>query len=131
MATAKKAAPKTAVKKTVTKQMSVLKPIKETFNKTTLVAHLVEASGAEPKTVKAVLGSLEEAILASLSKKGAGEFTWPGVFKVAATHVPAKRLARALTHSPKSSACLPPSPHRSRSKLASSRRSRTPLCNRR
>ena len=96
MATAKKAPPKAAAKKTVTKPVTALKPIKETFNKTTLVAHLVQASGAEAKTVKAVLGSLEAAILASLSKKGAGEFTWPGVFKVAATHVPAKKARKGI-----------------------------------
>jgi nucleoid DNA-binding protein len=96
MATAKKAAPKAAAKKTVTKPVSVLKPIKETFNKTSLVAHLVQTSGAEPKMVKAVLGSLEATIFASLSKKGAGAFTWPGVLKVTATHVPAKKARKGV-----------------------------------
>ena len=97
MATAKKTAPKAAAKKTAAaKPVSVLKPIKETFNKTSLVAHLVQASGADAKTVKAVLGTLEATILASLSKKGAGEFTWPGVFKVAATHVPAKKARKGI-----------------------------------
>ncbi|MDP3351407.1 MULTISPECIES: HU family DNA-binding protein [unclassified Hydrogenophaga] len=105
MATAKKAAPKAAPKKTVAKAapkkvaakpVGVNKPIKETFNKTSLVAHLVQASGADAKTVKAVLGSLEATMLASISKKGAGAFTWPGVFKVAATHVPAKKARKGV-----------------------------------
>lgn len=96
MATAKKAAPKAAAKKTVTKPVSVLKPIKETFNKTSLVAHLAQTSGAEPKMVKAVLGSLEATIFASLSKKGVGAFTWPGVLKVTATHVPAKKARKGV-----------------------------------
>ena len=105
MATAKKAAPKAAPKKTVAKAapkkvaakpVGVNKPIKETFNKTSLVAHLVQASGADAKTVKAVLGSLEATMLASISKKGAGAFTWPGVLKVTATHVSAKKARKGV-----------------------------------
>lgn len=94
MATAKKAAAKAATKKTAPKAApktaassgSALKPIKETFNKTTLVAHLAQTSGVEPKNVKAVVAALEATILASIAKKGAGAFTWPGVLKVSATH---------------------------------------------
>ena len=96
MATAKKAAPKAAPKKNVTKPVGVLKPIKETFNKTGLLAHLVQTSGAEPKMVKAVLGALEATMLASISKKGAGAFTWPGVLKVSATHIPAKKARKGV-----------------------------------
>ena len=94
--TTPKTAPKTAATKTVNEPMTTIKPIKATFNKTSLVAHLVQASGAEAQTVKAVLGALEAAILGSLSKNGAGEFTWPGVFKVAATHVPAKKARKGI-----------------------------------
>jgi hypothetical protein len=92
---ASKASPK-AVAKAATKSAAPLKPIKEVFNKTSLVAHLAQASGAEPKTVKAILGSLEATILASLSKKGAGAFTWPGVVKIQATHVPAKKARKGI-----------------------------------
>lgn len=113
MATAKKAVPKAAAKKSAAKTKAVkaapkvapkaaqqgtgaLKPIKETFNKTSLVNHLVQASGAEAKTVKAVLGSLEATIHASLSKKGAGAFTWPGVLKITALQVPAKKARKGI-----------------------------------
>ena len=103
MATAKKAAPKAAPKKiapkaakVAAKPVSVLKPIKETFNKTTLVAHLAQTSGVEPKNVKAVVAALEATILASIAKKGAGAFTWPGVLKVSATHVPAKKARKGI-----------------------------------
>ncbi len=104
MATAKKAAAKAATKKTAPKAApktaassgSALKPIKETFNKTTLVAHLAQTSGAEPKNVKAVVAALEATILASIAKKGAGAFTWPGVLKVSATHVPAKKARKGI-----------------------------------
>jgi nucleoid DNA-binding protein len=40
--------------------------------------------------VKAVIAALEEATLASVSKKGAGEFTLPGLLKIVAQKVPAK-----------------------------------------
>ena len=104
MATAKKAAAKAATKKTDPKAApkpaassgSALKPIKETFNKTTLVAHLAQTSGVEPKNVKAVVAALEATILASIAKKGAGAFTWPGVLKVSATHVPAKKARKGI-----------------------------------
>lgn len=104
MATAKKAAAKAATKKTAPKAApktaassgSALKPIKETFNKTTLVAHLAQTSGVEPKNVKAVVAALEATILASIAKKGAGAFTWPGVRKVSATHVPAKKARKGI-----------------------------------
>lgn len=89
--TAAKAAPKAAAK-----PATALKPIKETFNKTSLVNHLVLASGADAKTVKAVLGSLEATIHASLSKKGAGAFTWPGVIKITALQVPAKKARKGI-----------------------------------
>jgi nucleoid DNA-binding protein len=67
-----------------------MKPIKAALNKTTLIAHLAENSGVEPKAVKAVLTALEATTLASMSKKGIGEFTLPGLLKVIAQKVPAK-----------------------------------------
>ena len=70
---------------------AALKPIKTAFNKTTLVAHLAEESGVEPKATKAVLAALEAAILGSVHKKGSGEFTLPGVLKIGLQQVPAKK----------------------------------------
>ena len=94
-ATAKSAAApaKTAAAK---KAPAAVKPVKEPFNKTTLVAHLAEQSGVEPKSVKAVLAALEGAILASVHKKGSGEFTLPGLLKISLHQVEArkKRLAK-------------------------------------
>lgn len=82
-------AKKAAAKKTVVAKPTV-KPIKTALNKTSLVAHLVEASGVESKSVKAVLAALEATTLAAVSKKGVGEFTLPGLMKVMAQKVPAK-----------------------------------------
>ncbi|WP_342720833.1 HU family DNA-binding protein [Acidovorax sp. FHTAMBA] len=70
---------------------TALKPIKTAFNKTTLVAHLAEQSGVEPKAAKAVLAALEAAILGSVHKKGSGEFTLPGVLKIGLQQVAAKK----------------------------------------
>lgn len=82
---AAKPAPKAAPAK------PAMKPIKAAFNKTTLAAHLAENSGVEPKAVKAVMAALEATTLASMSKKGIGEFTLPGLLKVIAQKVPAKK----------------------------------------
>jgi len=86
---AKKAAP--AVKKSVAVAATPLKPIKDTFTKASLTVHLAERSGVEPKAAKALLAALEETVLASIHKKGAKEFTLPGLLKVVAQDVPAKK----------------------------------------
>ena len=73
-----------------TTEVAELKPIKMSFTKASLVAHLAEQSGVEAKSVKAVMAALEAATLASVNKKGIGEFTLPGLLKVTAQKVPAK-----------------------------------------
>jgi len=70
---------------------AALKPIKTAFSKTSLVAHLADTAAVDPKAAKAVMAALEATILASVSKKGLGEFTLPGLIKIAAQHVPAKK----------------------------------------
>jgi len=90
--TAAKPAVKPAAKKVVAakKVAAAPKAIKAALNKTQLIAYIVEQSGVEAKAVKAVLASLETSVLGSVDKKGAGEFTLPGLFKVAVQKVPAK-----------------------------------------
>ena len=70
---------------------TALKPIKESFNKTSLINHLADVASQEPKAVKAVMGALEATMLASVNKKGAGSFTLPGLLKITALQVPAKK----------------------------------------
>ena len=86
---AKKAAAP-AVKKPVA-AAAPLKPIKDSFTKASLTIHLAERSGVEPKAAKALMAALEETVLASIHKKGAKEFTLPGLLKVVAQDVPAKK----------------------------------------
>lgn len=76
--------------------LAPLKPIKTAFNKTTLHAHLADVAGVEPKAVKAVMSALEATMVASLSKKGLGEFTLPGLLKITAQAVPAKKKRRGV-----------------------------------
>jgi len=95
MATAKKAAPVKAAAKAKAAP-AAQKPIKDVLNKTTLVAHIAEASGVVPKDVRAVLAALEGAVAGSVHKKGAGSFTLPGLLKISAVQVPAKAKRKGI-----------------------------------
>jgi nucleoid DNA-binding protein len=68
-----------------------LKPIKDSFTKASLTVHLAERAGVEPKAAKALMAALKETVLALVHKKGAKEFTLPGLLKVVAQDVPAKK----------------------------------------
>jgi nucleoid DNA-binding protein len=73
-----------------------MKPIKESFNKSGLVNHLAASAGVEPKAAKAVLAALEGTMVASINKKGVGSFTLPGLLKVTAVAVPAKKARKGI-----------------------------------
>lgn len=68
----------------------VVKPIKEVLSKTDLTRHLADRSGVEPRVVKAVLAAFEAVVLGTVHKKGAGQFTLPGLLKITVQAVPAK-----------------------------------------
>jgi nucleoid DNA-binding protein len=87
----KKAAETAAVKAPAAKTTVALKPIKTAFNKTSLTAHLAETSGVDLKSAKALMAALEATVLASINKKGAGSFTLPGLLKITAQAIPAKK----------------------------------------
>jgi len=72
------------------------KPIKESLTKSGLIAHIAEVSDVPTKDVRAVLAALEGAMHGSISKKGAGSFTLPGVLKITATKVPAKPKRKGI-----------------------------------
>jgi len=91
----KKAAPKKAAGKPAAKQASA-KPIKEALGKSGLVSYISEQSGVASRDVRAVLASLETAVHGSVSKKGAGSFTLPGLLKITAVNVPAKPKRKGI-----------------------------------
>ncbi|CAJ6784123.1 histone-like DNA-binding protein [Burkholderia pseudomallei] len=90
---AKKAAPakKVVAKKAVAKALAAPTPLKDKFTKASLATHIAERAAVEVKAVKAVLAALENVVLGSIHKKGAGEFTLPGLLKITAQAVPAKK----------------------------------------
>ncbi|MGI8561897.1 MAG: HU family DNA-binding protein [Luteimonas sp.] len=92
---AKKAAKKAAPKKAAAKP-AAMKPIKEPLSKSGLVAQISDHSGVAAKDVRAVMNSLEAAAHASLSKKGAGTFTLPGMLKITSVSVPAKPKRKGI-----------------------------------
>ena len=94
-APAKKAAPKAAAK-AAAPGAAPMKPIAKPLTKSGLIAHLAEFAAVEAKAVKAVLVGLEQTILASLHKKGARSFTWPGLLKATAVAVPAKPARKGV-----------------------------------
>ena len=87
---AKKAAPKAAAKP------AAPKPIKEALSKSGLVAHIADATGVAAKDVRAVMAALEGAVHGSVSKKGAGSFTLPGLLKITSVSVPAKPKRKGI-----------------------------------
>jgi nucleoid DNA-binding protein len=89
-ATTKKAAPKAAAKP------AAIKPIKEPLSKSGLVAHIADNTGLASRDVRSVLGALEGAVAGSVSKKGAGTFTLPGLLKITAVNVPAKPKRKGI-----------------------------------
>jgi len=91
----KKATKKPAAKKAATKPASP-KAIKETLTKSGLVSHLAESSGVAAKDVRAVLASLDDTIAGSMSKRGVGSFTLPGMLKITATKMPAKARRKGI-----------------------------------
>ena len=86
----KSTAKKTTKAKAAPKAAPAIKPIKDAFSKSALIAHLAEQASVETKHVKAVLAALEQTVLGAVHKKGAGNFTLPGLFKINAVNVPAK-----------------------------------------
>jgi len=88
---AAKAAPKAAAK-----AGEPMKPIAKPLSKQGLVAHIAERAAVDLKTVKSVIVSLEETILASLHKKGARAFVWPGLFKATTVVVPPKPARKGI-----------------------------------
>ena len=88
----KKAAPA----KTIATKPASAKPIKEALTKSGLIAHIAEVSEVATKDVRAVLAALEGAIHGSVSKKGIGQFTLPGMMKITATKVAAKPKRKGI-----------------------------------
>ena len=93
MAKAKKSARKPA-KKSAPK--SAAKPVKSVLSKSALIHHLAGTTGAAAKDVRAVFGALEETFRVSICKKGPRTFVLPGILKITAVAVPAKKARKGV-----------------------------------
>ena len=89
MAKAKKSARKTAPK-------VAAKPIKGVLSKSALIRHLAGTTGAAAKDVRSIIAALEETIHATIGKKGGRTFVLPGLFKISAVNVPAKKARKGI-----------------------------------
>ena len=95
-APAKKAAPVAAKAAAPNVKPAPMKPIAKPLGKQGLLAHLAEAAAVDLKAVKAVVANLEATILASLHKKGARGFVWPGLFKATLVSTPARPARKGI-----------------------------------
>jgi len=97
---AKKPAAKKAAAPVAAKAPNVkpgpMKPITKPLSKQGLLAHLAESASVDLKAAKAVLANLEATILASLHKKGARGFVWPGLFKATLVATPARPARKGI-----------------------------------
>ena len=93
MAKAKKSAKKPARKAA---PKSTAQSVKGVLSKSALVHHLAGTSGAAAKDVRAVIAALEDTIRASISKKGPRTFVLPGLLKISAVAVPAKKARKGI-----------------------------------
>jgi len=93
---ATKAVKKAAPKKAAAAKPAAPKPIKEALTKSGLASHIAESTGVAAKDVRAVLGALEATVQGSVSKKGAGSFTLPGLLKITVVKVPAKPKRKGI-----------------------------------
>jgi len=104
-APAKKApAKKVAAKKAPAKKVAAKKaapkkatgPIKEKMTKSQILNEIATATDLNRKQVSAVMDELESLIARSVSKKGLGEFTVPGLMKVVTVKKPARKARKGI-----------------------------------
>jgi nucleoid DNA-binding protein len=96
MAKAKKSARKSAKKPTRKAAPKAPPSVKTVLTKSQLVAHLADAAKVAAKDVRELLAALEETIRASISKKGPRTFVLPGILKITAVAVPARKARKGI-----------------------------------
>ena len=96
MAKAKKSVKRPARKPARKSARKAPPSIKTVLTKSALVAHLAEAAQVAGKDVRALLAALEETIRVSISKKGPRTFVLPGLLKITAVAVPAKKARKGV-----------------------------------
>lgn len=99
---AAKSAPKAAAKKAPAKKVVAAAPKKITaaittkLSKSQVLLAVSEATSLTRKQVGSVLDELESMISRSISKKGLGEFTLPGLLKITTVKKPARKARKGI-----------------------------------
>jgi nucleoid DNA-binding protein len=99
---AAKAAPKAAAKKAPAKKVVAAAPKKNTaaittkLSKSQVLLAISEATSLTRKQVGSVLDELESMVSRSISKKGLGEFTLPGLLKITTVKKPARKARKGI-----------------------------------
>lgn len=73
-----------------------IRPVKSRLTKSALLSMIAEDCGLSRKQVADVLSGLEAAMLGSVHPNGAGEFMYPGLFKVVLRKVPARKAGTLI-----------------------------------
>ena len=94
--TKKKAAKKAPAKKPAAKAPAKVKAISTKMTKTQIVGSIADNTGLSKKQVSDVMQQLENLIEGSIKKRGAGEFTIPGLMKVTTVRKPAVKARKGI-----------------------------------
>ena len=99
----KAAAKKTAARKPAAKKVAAAapaarkaKPITEPMSKTQVTATIAETTGLTKKQVSSVLEELTGIIEDHVKKRGAGQFTLPGLMKITTVKKPATKARKGI-----------------------------------
>jgi nucleoid DNA-binding protein len=93
---AKKAAKKKAPAKKAPAAAPKVKAISEKLTKTQIVGALADNTGLTKKQVSAVMDAMNTLIEGSIKKRGAGEFTIPGMMKITTVRKPAVKARKGI-----------------------------------
>lgn len=93
---AKKAPAKKVAAKAAAPKKKATGPIKDKMTKSQIFTEIAEATELNRKQVAAVFDELESMISRSISKRGLGEFTVPGLMKVTTVKKPAKKARKGI-----------------------------------
>jgi len=87
---------KTAAKATSATAARKVKTITEPMNKTQIVNQISDTTGLTKKDVKAVFDELADIMEGHLKKRGAGQFTLPGLMKIVTQKKPATKARKGI-----------------------------------
>ena len=87
---------KTAAKATSATAARKVKTITEPMNKTQIVNQISDTTGLTKKDVNAVFDELTDIMEGHLKKRGAGQFTLPGLMKIVTQKKPATKARKGI-----------------------------------